>query len=114
MTKWSELQAWLFPQRWFRENLKLGEGGEEGIDNDIARATYERTGASVMGKRMFDLGEQAWPEEAPFHTPVFVVTHTKRDPWERPGGTTFHVRRGRRLRWFSRASASISSVMSSP
>src|SRR6185295_8399743 len=24
------------------------------------------------------------------HTPVFVVTHTKRDPWERPGGTTFH------------------------
>jgi hypothetical protein len=23
MTKWSELQAWLFPQRWIRENLKL-------------------------------------------------------------------------------------------
>jgi dihydrofolate reductase len=90
MTKWSELQAWLFPQRWFRENLKLGEGGEEGLDNDIARATHERTGASVMGKRMFDAGELAWPEEAPFHTPVFVVTHTKRDPWERPGGTTFH------------------------
>ncbi len=90
MTKWSELQAWAFPQRWFRENLKLGEGGEEGLDNDIARATYERTGASVMGKRMFDLGEQAWPEEAPFHTPVFVVTHQQRDPWERPGGTTFH------------------------
>ena len=43
-----------------------------------------------MGKRMFDVGELAWPEEAPFHTPVFVVTHTKRDPWERPGGTTFH------------------------
>jgi len=21
---------------------------------------------------------------------VFVLTHTKRDPWERPGGTTFH------------------------
>jgi dihydrofolate reductase len=90
MTKWSELQAWLFPQRWFRENLKLGEGGEEGLDNDIARATHERTGVSVMGKRMFDGGELAWPEEAPFHTPVFVVTHTKRDPWVRPGGTTFH------------------------
>src|SRR5580693_981747 len=90
MTKWSELKAWLFPQRWFRENLKLGEGGEEGLDNDIARATYERTGVSVMGKRMLDAGELAWPEEAPFHTPVFVVTHTKRAPWERPGGTTFH------------------------
>jgi dihydrofolate reductase len=90
MAKWSELQAWVFPLRFFRENLKLGQGGEEGLDNDIARATYERTGASVMGKRMFDGGELAWPEEAPFHTPVFVVTHEKRDPWERPGGTTFH------------------------
>src|ERR1700748_2172106 len=88
--QWMELQAWVFPLRFFRENLNLGEGGEEGRDNDIARETYERTGASVMGKRMFDLGEEGWPEEAPFHTPVFVVTHEKRDPWERPGGTTFH------------------------
>ena len=88
--QWMELQQWIFPQRFFRENLKLGEGGEEGRDNDIVRETFERTGASVMGKRMFDAGEQAWPEEAPFHTPVFVVTHEKRDPWERPGGTTFH------------------------
>ena len=88
--QWMELQQWVFPQRFFQENLKLGAGGEEGRDNDILRATFERTGASVMGKRMFDLGEQAWPEEAPFHTPVFVVTHEKRDPWERPGGTTFH------------------------
>jgi dihydrofolate reductase len=90
LAQWAELQQWLFPLRFMRENLMLGEGGEEGRDNDIARETFERTGASVMGKRMFELGEQAWPEEAPFHTPVFVVTHTKRDPWERPGGTTFH------------------------
>src|ERR671917_2436414 len=88
--QWMELQQWLFPLRFIRENLQLGEGGEEGRDNDIVRETFERTGASVMGKRMFDAGEQAWPEEAPFHTPVFVVTHEKRDPWERPGGTTFH------------------------
>lgn len=89
--QWMELQQWVFPQRFFRENLKLGEGGEEGRDNDILRQTFERTGASVMGKRMFDGGEQGWPEEAPFHTPVFVVTHEKRDLWERPGGTTFHL-----------------------
>ena len=88
--QWMELQAWVFPQRFFRENLKFGEGGEEGRDNEILRETFERTGASVMGKRLFDLGEQAWPEEAPFHTPVFVVTHEKRDPWERLGGTIFH------------------------
>jgi dihydrofolate reductase len=88
--QWMELHQWIFPQRFMRENLKLGEGGEEGRDNDIVQETFERTGASVMGKRMFDAGEQAWPEEAPFHTPVFVVTHAKRDPLERPGGTTFH------------------------
>ena len=88
--QWMELQQWIFPQRFFRENLKLGEGGEEGLDNDIVRETFERTGASVMGKRMFDAGERAWPEEAPFHTPVFVVTHEQRDPWERTSGTTFH------------------------
>ena len=88
--QWMELQQWIFPQRFFRENLKLGAGGEEGRDNDIVRETYLRTGASVMGKRMFDAGERMWPEEAPFHTPVFVVTHEQRDPWERPGGTSFH------------------------
>jgi dihydrofolate reductase len=87
---WMELQQWAFPQRFIRENLKLGEGGEEGRDNDILQATFERTGASVMGRRMFDAGEKMWPEEAPFRTPVFVVTHEKRDPWKRPGGTTFH------------------------
>ena len=89
--QWMELQQWVFPTRFFRENLTLGEGGEEGRDNDIVRATFERTGASVMGKRMFDAGERMWPEEAPFHTPVFVVTHEKRDPgsgWVGPPSTS--------------------------
>jgi len=88
--QWMELQAWVFATRFFRDNLGIGGRGEEGIDDDVARQTFDRTGASVMGKRMFDAGEQMWPEDAPFHTPVFVVTHEKRDPWERPGGTTFH------------------------
>ena len=88
--QWMELQHWAFQQRFFRENLGLGEGGEEGRDNDILRATFERTGATVLGKRMFEGGEHGWPEDPPFHTPVFVVTHEKRDPWERLGGTTFH------------------------
>lgn len=87
---WMELQAWTLPLRFTRENLGFGEGGEEGRDDEIARETFERTGASVMGKRMFDAGEQMWPDEAPFHTPVFVVTHEQREAWERPGGTSFH------------------------
>ena len=88
--QWSKLQSWLFPTRFFRELAKLGEGGDTGADDQIARRTFQRTGVSILGKRMFELGERMWPEEAPFHTPVFVLTKEVRAPWVRPGGTTFH------------------------
>jgi dihydrofolate reductase len=88
-TKWSRLQDWVLRQEFFRQRLELGEGGETGVDNDIVRRTFERTGVSIMGKRMFELGERMWPENAPFHTPVLVLTHEVRAPWVRPGGTTF-------------------------
>ena len=89
-TKWGALMGWLLAQQYFRENHLFGPGGETGPVNDMVRYTVERTGASIMGKRMFEQGEASWPEEAPFHTPVYVLTHEKRDPWVRPGGTTFH------------------------
>lgn len=88
--KWGALMAWLIKQQYFRETLKFGSGGETGPVNDMVRRTFERTGANIMGKRMFDQGEVSWPAEAPFHTPVYVLTHEKRDPWVRPGGTTFY------------------------
>lgn len=88
--QWGRLQAWILPTRFFRQMLKLGEGGETGTDHQIVEQTFRRTGVSIMGKRMFDLGERMWPEEAPFHTPVFVLTSQVREPWVRPGGTTFH------------------------
>jgi len=87
---WGDLHAWVFSQRVFRDRLKLGKGGDTGPDNRFLEQIFDRTGVSIMGKRMFDLGEVSWPEEAPFHTPVFVVTHEVRAPWVRPGGTTFH------------------------
>ena len=90
LSQWIELQKWTSQQRFFRENLQLGEGGETGQDNRILEETFNRTGVSIMGKRMFEGGERFWPEEAPFHTPVFVLTHQVRSPRERPGGTTFH------------------------
>lgn len=88
--QWTAMTQWMFRQRFFRENLRMGEGGDTGQDNSLLEQVFARTGASVMGKRMFDGGERFWPEEAPFHTDVFVVTHEKREPWVRPGGTTFH------------------------
>ncbi len=90
MGQWMELQKWVFEQEFFRKNLKLGEGGEKGRDNELIESAFKRTGVSIMGKRMFDGGERFWPEEAPFHTPVFVLTKQVRAPWKRPGGTTFY------------------------
>jgi dihydrofolate reductase len=88
--KWGALMTWLMKTEYFREKLKFGPGGETGAVNDHVRNTFERTGANIMGKRMFEQGEASWPDEAPFHTPVYVLTHEKREPWVRPGGTTFY------------------------
>lgn len=63
---------------------------DAGLDDAMVQQTFDRIGANVMGKRMFLEGEASWPEEAPFHNDVFVLTHEKRDPWPRPGGTVFH------------------------
>ena len=88
--KWGALMSWLMSQQYFRENLGFGPGGEAGPVNDLVRYTMERTGANILGKRMFEQGAASWPENAPFHTPVYVLTREKREPWVRPGGTTFY------------------------
>jgi len=94
MRLWSQLQSWVFPQQAFRERLELGEGGQTGPDNDLVERTFARTGASVMGMRMFEGGERFWPREPPFHHPVFVLTHRVREPWIRPGTTFTFVNDG--------------------
>jgi dihydrofolate reductase len=86
----SAIHRWIFRQKSFRQLQGLGSGGETGLDNQIVEETLERIGSNVMGKRMFEEGEASWPEEAPFHTAVFVLTHERRPPWKRPGGTTFY------------------------
>jgi dihydrofolate reductase len=88
--KWGALMAWLLNTQFFHEHLSLGSGEETGPVNDMLRSTSERIGANIMGKGMFAMGERGWPENAPFHTPVYVLTHEKRKPWIRPGGTTFY------------------------
>lgn len=62
--QWMQLHQWALPLRFFREKLKLREGDEKGRDNGIARETFGRTGAKIIGKRMFDTGEGTRPEEA--------------------------------------------------
>ena len=89
-SKWGSLMQWILDQDYFKKKLNLNEKGETGAVNEMLRNTFERTGANIMGKRMFDQGEISWPEEAPFGTPVYVLTKEKREPWIRPGGTTFY------------------------
>lgn len=66
--KWDALMGWISTQEFFRQNLKLGPGGETGQVNDMLRVTTERTGASIMGKRMFE-GESAAGRKKPPSTP---------------------------------------------
>lgn len=87
--QWMQLQRWIALQRTFRRTLHLGDDGRTGEDDDHVARTFARTGVTIMGKRMFDSGERMWPEEPPFHSPVFVLTRTVREPWVRKGGTTF-------------------------
>ena len=88
--KWGALMSWLIGLEHFRSSLKIGPGGETGPVNDMVRHASERLGANIMGRRMFEAGERGWPEEVPFHTPVFVLTHRPRPSIEMEGGTTFH------------------------
>jgi len=84
------IHNWMFKQRSFRKHLGMEGGETNNADNDILENTFNRIGANIMGKKMFVEGEANWPEDAPFHCPVFVLTHEKREPWVRPGGTTFY------------------------
>jgi dihydrofolate reductase len=55
---------------------------------EIVGEAFATTGAMVMGRRWFDLGERPWGDDPPFHVPVFVVTHRAR-PKLTKGETTF-------------------------
>ena len=93
-----ELMEWFFQSRVWREMHGL-EGGETGIDNDIAAHAFDGIGAWILGRNMFGPVRGPWPdeswrgwwgEEPPYHVPVFVLTHHARAPLPMAGGTTFH------------------------
>ena len=93
-----QLHDWAFRLRAWRAPHGL-EGGEEGPESAWVDEIPARTGAYVMGRRMFSGGSGPWAgdpnasgwwgEEPPFQRPVFVVTHHAREPLEL-GETTFH------------------------
>lgn len=81
------LHEWIFGLASWREPHGL-EGGEHNEDSELLDEATQRSGAVIVGRRMFD-NARGWGESPPFHKPVFVLTHETRDPEEKEGGTTF-------------------------
>jgi dihydrofolate reductase len=84
-----KIHSWMFNQKAFWEHLGMENGNEDGPDGKFIRETISRTGAYIMGKRMFEEGEVVWPEDL-YKADVYVLTHEKREPWVQKGTTTFH------------------------
>jgi dihydrofolate reductase len=81
------LHEWVYGLKSWREPHGL-EGGEENEDSAILDESVTRSGAVILGRRMFD-NAKGWGDEPPFHKPVFVLTHEAREPVQKVGGTTF-------------------------
>ncbi|CAN5259786.1 dihydrofolate reductase family protein [soil metagenome] len=92
------LHEWVFGLASFRERHGLS-GGTDNADSEVIEETLSRTGATVMGRRMFSGGKGPWSDDPnaagwwgddpPFRTPVFILTHHARETVAKTGGTTF-------------------------
>src|SRR3954453_18052636 len=92
------LHEWIIATKAWRE-AHGQEGGEEGVDSDLAAELVGQASATIMGRHMFSGGAGPWQEDPnadawwgddpPFHHPVFVLTHHAREPLVKEGGTTF-------------------------
>ena len=92
------LHEWAFALAIFRDE----HGMEGGVINESTRVVEEslaNIGATVMGRNMFGGHPGGWDSKnpwngwwgvnPPYHHPVFVLTHHKREPLVLEGGTTF-------------------------
>jgi dihydrofolate reductase len=92
------LHEWAVVLESWRERHGLS-GGETNPDSEVVDEALRKTGATVMGRRMFSGGEGAWADDTnadgwwgddpPFHHQVFILTHHPREKVTKQGGTTF-------------------------
>jgi dihydrofolate reductase len=100
---WGQITEAYTATRTFRSKI-FGDttgAGTTGVDDAHAASFFDGVGAEIMGAAMFGLHtfpddpnwKGWWDENPPFHTPVFVLTHTAPRPTiPMEGGTTFHFR----------------------
>ena len=90
------MEAFLQTRMW-RQMHGL-DGGETGVDNEMAERSFANVGAWILGRNMFGPVRGPWPDESwkgwwgdepPYHTPVFVLTHHTRPTLTMAGGTEF-------------------------
>jgi len=70
------LHEWLYGLKGFREPHGM-EGGTTDPDSEVIDEAMNRSGAVIVGRRMYDLAG-GWGDNPPFHKPVFVLTHRAR------------------------------------
>jgi dihydrofolate reductase len=97
---WSRLTSAYAATRTFRSRVLGDTSGEgtTGVDDEFAARYFEGVGAEIMGAGMFGFHSFPddpnwtgwWGDEPPFQVPVFVLTHTQREPIPMKGGTVFH------------------------
>jgi dihydrofolate reductase len=90
------LHEWAFNTDSWRRRHGLEEG-ERTTSSDVIDEVSAGVGAVIMGRKMFagagpwdESWRGWWGEDPPFHVPVFVLTHNKREPLPMQGGTTFN------------------------
>lgn len=92
------LHEWAFATRTYQKMFGI-DGGDEGVDDKFAAQGDIDIGATIMGRNMFgpirgpwrdDNWRGWWGDDPPYHHPVFVLTHHRREPITMQGGTTFH------------------------
>ena len=93
-----DLHKWMTGTRTFHEMVGK-DGGTADVDDRFTVRSFDNVGAWILGRNMFGPIRGEWPDESwkgwwgdnpPYHVPVFVLTHYKRDPIEMEGGTIFH------------------------
>lgn len=93
-----ELHNWFFPTRTVQKKVFNQDGGQTGVDNDMAERSFENVGAWILGRNMFGPVRGDWPDDSwkgwwgdvpPYDCDVFVLTHYPRKSFAL-AGTTFH------------------------
>lgn len=84
-----KIHSWVLNQKAFWEYLGMEGGSSDNYEGQLIRDVNARTGAFIMGKRMFEEGEVSWPNDL-YKADVYVLTHEEREPWIQEGTTTFY------------------------